>query len=1656
MKIRSNKKATGHGTDQFQRSQHARSIGLTAFDVRLAEVIDSPNDLEGMAQAVRRIGGCVRACVQVQGSNSSFDQWLQEVEVSINRFAELSQTHHTLNFFSATGGSSVYPAFARPIKANLRSQVLAKIDAAMGVVILHSLVIGRIIPSAATAAWARLQGCGAPRAGRHPDWEECANAFPSNLSEVQAVLQKYSDPQLIGFLKVYQEGLRGELPHPSALIEQGGKFSAIAGHKYPSDGGLIRIGEENRQAQNRALTDPPPSYVGWLMQRANMAGHLGHLGSEGRWEKQSIEELRHVCSYIVKAAATESKKSDRFALFACLSLASGLPANLLLRVNLTPNTDLWFDPAGGTLHWCLLRVLDNELAKELSHDRLESRHIVDIWLPLLVAGTARQLVENHRDAISIGELLTGSREEDEQLKFLDAYREWLTSLGPSSLHRVYDARWARSLGQVYRFVANDSVAAFMSLDFEECATGMLHYLKFTSGFVHGKTEAAYLKLGLGPPVPLSECSRAIGSSGAMNFEQFLQGLSTLLSDRAELLLALNSAESISTCCDIYNQINDCDHLLELCLTGGRDKHFERLTWGQLHGHPKYILKADKDLENYTKFRLLPVHAVLRASLDLHVEASEVFCRRVEALGGHSRSPRGRNFDDRSPHRVFFARANQIIKEGRCYILRSLVSRTSLEQVCEKYLNGQLNVGRHTILTHAAQTQTDPWLWKCLSGHHRGFVEPFSDGMGVSPRRAMALLEHAVDEMFAPLMKALPQTAKRGTLSLLDLTGRLPDPSQKPAIGAAMQSRLLRAPFDGYTLPAARVIDHLSQLLSTGCGPEHRGARLLLNLHVVNWVRLADCELVWQSPAPFLSASVGCGCVTWRRPNTSSEYRVPLAPSTLIAMGDLHTRHPRDWQTDCTEAARWLRFVLPRLSWSSNDATVLGQLDALLIRWMRVHLPPLVLAVVDPVSISPTASTATFCALVNGHLPEALDQEVLVLPRPKPRGVSNIRKGTSAFQQLVALVHEHADPATHKGEDWQLMKDLAGAASEIDVSGDLSAPAMRDCILAEAELWKGSKGGRIQVSTFSTYLYLLNPALAHICPIHNLKEWFDEWRGLMAYLIVQPGEQNREKTEALNAQRLTAAKRILGTLSRCGFSIPSDLFEGQEAAKRGQRPRDSAASVVLGYAHRVRCRNLMTSHFDYDPLLSELAGLYTDLRFEGGLRSLECAVLPIEAIDDLGRLVVTTDGFSSLKSDNARRFVFLTSELTEMFKSTTKLVKASHPGAKWLFLFEDREDWTLVVNIEKAFSAALKQATGDSKAVPHSARSVRALACILPKWEHHLGAMLQGTSDLPEFLEFEGHILEWGFELLASILRETGHSHPLTYLKYYFALGDLVLGFLNQAQLLRFGNVASLIGNARPEYRSAFVKARQRGGTSFHEVQWLIKKELQRTALPSLAMPARASLVPSKQLATPTQGLVRATKCSKIAYLAARFAGHPSTSAAHDFEVETVAARELERLLQCQVDIALMARHQGQPSSRGLKAEVSFLKSRAGYRLVQSIEAVEKNLLVGFLEDLSPKRTYKSVSPTLDLLKVRLLRYLAVLPPELGLLIQFSPSGLPPEALQQIAQLSPRLHLGSGDSDLGRRPRLSLVHQDAPANLVLRARRTSGVRCVLASTLLLNQ
>jgi hypothetical protein len=333
------------------------------------------------------------------------------------------------------------------------------------------------------------------------------------------------------------------------------------------------------------------------------------------------------------------------------------------------------------------------------------------------------------------------------------------------------------------------------------------------------------------------------------------------------------------------------------------------------------------------------------------------------------------------------------------------------------------------------------------------------------------------------------------------------------------------------------------------------------------------------------------------------------------------------------------------------------------------------------------------------------------------------------------------------------------------------------------------------------------------------------------------------------------------------------------------------------------------------------------------------------------------------------------------------------------------------------------------------------------------ALITGEAHVRQCVAFCRALQGRGVEHLVMVIVRVGHGHPVTFLKYYFPVWDLLLSLFARASLTQYPDPTPLLRRHLPAKSvNALVQARRRAaktGVAFDAWCWALRYAGRLLALPRLQ-------VEEMQGAKTGASRVKESRVNdvkdseKVRYLALRLTGLDSIASAHASALPNSMAARLEGLLGSMNAKSLRRRLQSGSGGRGQDAEVKALRSKLGKALLERLMLMPSQLLDEFGQALVTERSARLGVKSVGSVAAQLLGYLGYLPSSLGLMVQFGHNHGSPEEQVRLDQHRPRLRVGPLISGLGPLPRVSVVDADDGDNRVKRARLTSNVRCAIAA------
>jgi len=975
-----------------------------------------------------------------------------------------------------------------------------------------------------------------------------------------------------------------------------------------------------------------------------------------------------------------------------------------------------------------------------------------------------------------------------------------------------------------------------------------------------------------------------GSTIVIDTGRFVAGWASLQADTSLAWQRLDEAATVHDLATTFTALSR-HRLLAFCtLTLHRAQRLERLTAGALLSDLEFGLLADKDVDAYRRFRLVPYVAPVReilAAVTADVDLLRAKCAKLGLdLSGQLGAPGGA-----LPRRtaLFFGLRPDPANPHR--LIRVRLAKGDVDTLAKKNWGRPANVGRHFLINALLAARLDVSTVATATGHAHIGAESFSDSTGVAPAAVHADLRRGLTSVVA----GLGLMAVAGPFG----TGRVAQPARAPAPRVATDpyvtprldaaGRVLPSPFDPHTLPALAVVSHVWRVLTERAllkelGPAE-GTLCAVALDGIHPQDLAEA-----------CAAQGIGksaCLTFRRAGCHAEISLPLCARTILAI-QAHPQAHIGSDTQFAAVGRWLQQECGCLAWPEHPQEAFLAFYACAARFHRFHGAPAVLA---------AASRALPAAAANRRSMLRLAAKSAVAPVvvadfvPVRIGASRQRvRSRAALAQIQRALSAPASIRAAAGEEQARARKLDGVLAHIDIAGDLPAQRAVEALRAECALWldprqRAAKAGR-QFSSLYTYASEIFVGLRMLAPGEDLSTWdapdFVDWQARVAAAQAEPGD---------SAPKLFGLRRfLLMGRDHLQWDVPDALVNGESPLRADPRRRSAAASLILAGDYAV-AEAIVRRRLAEWPRLLEAALLELELRRHVSSRTGERVTLAADCLTpESARLVLRNAGYSDKKSRNSIRLSTVPPALAQAIRMRSAVPDATGETRTHLFLDSKGEDWTTADAVHTVVTDALVAATGDATLRAHSSRAAAACALAFSGWEAAARTI------------FTGHgvagALSWPRpESPSAVVRtaiEMGVGHARTFLTYYCPIWP-VLRAVEVNRLLAAhpptpAFIAAALGDTQT-VRAARSRARQ-AGEAFSAWDAIGRLAADRAALQPLE---ETSLPPVFAPAAQAAGFPAANTLAR--YVLARSTGTPRDVAAQEHGIPIHLANHIDSHLE---------------------------------------------------------------------------------------------------------------------------------------------------------------
>jgi hypothetical protein len=1112
--------------------------------------------------------------------------------------------------------------------------------------------------------------------------------------------------------------------------------------------------EEGKEAAKGPL-------VRWCFRRSIKGWSPGATGLNG-WTWLSPLELQRTAKKIVQAANGGDDLTRRLAALLLLSLATGLPLRLLLRLPFAPNGDIWYDVPNGWVEWSLDVLVSREaIPRAILRNGNEPESIVRYAIPAWAAEIIRGI---ESAAPTVGERLCPGLD-------LDSIRSrcWrLIGAETDNPRKPYFSRFAYSLGAAILEATGDSVAAaYASLDFRHLAPSELNYLCFPKVRLFDAVQKTYERLGLGAAEDIRP-DGYVGSPLALRQEVYRAVVKSLAAELQRLDLGSAKSADFDAVVKIFNRRAKLVAALFTLLIGERGSCLERRTVAAVFGHPELAIIYDKETENAAE-RPIPLIPRLRHLLEAYLGDVQYLAKRAYREGHRRVAQRLEDLAAlRRPNMSVFVLGMQMKDEG--YQLAP-IRACDVDEVLRVY-DIERNAGRHYWLSFLAGAQFPAYLRRALAGHGTKAGQAFHSSAGLVP---LAVLNE-LRQLFEAEATACELPSQ--WLSLGKYIGVAGLPTVRPPTSGQIRDAAIDAYVRkdrrnagrgrrSFCLQSVAYYSHACAIRRAALhrvNGLHPGAVLLLTLTLNDG--LYDpflCEQAWHAltkgDATHLANTVWCELEL-----KCGRKRIfaPLQPSMLMLNELRHTVDQIDFLAARNLLVAWLRDAAPEVVWPGTGEESFAALCGFGLQLALFELPVWIVTAeaqtlgAASISLSSLERSAFQLPLRLSDTPEKRPRQ-----RHRARSASNLDEVLRRLNRLASLKKRHGEDRKRKRKLSQLMV-LMRACFTVHFP---MVDAVCEYLIAECAV-RPTHGDPIVVGTMAGYLGGLRISLEKRLLIHPLEMTGNDWIEFLNELE-KAAKDNKLEFDP------SSIRRFARYWQSQGASVPPEIFSGAND-QQTERSAWSTASTFVWKHEWTRVCTLVLGSNSLGSVHDEVCRAYLALLWIAPARANETNYLRLEDLDnEVNQIVVTSSGFAHLKGgDDSRRVIHLSREISRQLSALRARLRSISPSRKYFFFDgEDPGADTEFINMEARTSRALREVTGDPTVRRHSLRGRAECALLLNDVDQFVQAHLDARySAASEQLPSRGGMDAWRRPTYAA--SEAGH-HPLTAISTYLAIWPLI-------------------------------------------------------------------------------------------------------------------------------------------------------------------------------------------------------------------------------------------------------------------------------------------
>lgn len=1600
----------------------------------LLRAVGVPSNLTGAAHCITGIQSCVKAATDLW-PHETLKQWTlvtTEMETAMQSAARAEVLSVQLFIKSENTTLDQFLGCRQPF---VREGPSFEANGLLGKALLNAAARNEELPKDLLSGLQTLNRARQGKGKRSKDWDKLLEADFTHTGALRKILEVLPhDSPARGFINCAISALDASIVSPEfiALAQPASSHEIQSIDPVNSNKTKkFRTGQET-QSKEKANPDPTPDIAARLA-AADYSSFPEKLGLPHK-DQMLVGDFAQATARLRNFVENGSPRERGFAVLAIASAVTGCTDEIALMLQFRHGHSIWMNLERGAWAWdfAIFRNSRELVSMPRAVEPVYCPWPALIDQPLQAAKARCPGAKNLKDLILC---IQGTDHFD-----VKDFRQFLRNCGHPS-HPPHRARFARSMLPIYLYVTgSDMTGALMAGFFPATAPAAPYYFGPTYATLISRVSKAYDYLGLGAPsILFSESGRA-GCQKVLESAKLQEGWRQLTSEinlaRAKAICSITK-EHLYECCNYWMSLLCAAFVIQ---TGHRGTRLECLTAGALLLHPNAMLVHDKDEGERVQPRLIPkttaTHKILMSASECHL-----------TMAGLRADPCTKGSLSLEVTDLVFVEWTSDQNTTLC----AAISTSDVAKHTGKFFASDVNFGRSQWVTYLDEDGCDRWLIRSLTGHTRDVTRTHGPYFDVPPlvvaSRLCVEMEKTGTNIFGSTdfrigithaLKLKPASIRR-IVNMMPASNPIPDP------------RALLNPLSVDTLIDWHAVEHLSSDLLAGEIDAHHNVLAVLHLLLIDLVPLASvCINAITDTSNVLRTIHNYSGLQWQRSHFIHPNWYPIRDTSVRLLAQ-----KSDAVISETELIKLVCVAIRKTSycrWPSSDAACWAVLSEIPIGFRRLDFSPSMCTVSSSSVAAPCLSELSNHRLAGAPvLPLSSAPSVRVHNKKSPQKSDDVAFLITTLGIYTSNIERHGE---RQARAVKCLRDLDDPA----ISWTPFGLWIKTWVVDELKRSRDDAKFCYQISTIQTYAITLLIAQAKIDLSIDPTDWEDDewitWVSLTdssCYSEVNQQPDNAEQQD-LHPRAKSAIAAMVESLRRRREYVPTEVSGQVKIPQKNIQPYGSASSHLIGAADYANALAIFQNwHADYpaDCAMGELRKMVSEMV---PLRAADGSSLTTRCITPNGGLVIERVGYNNHKTDNAIRIVPLSEANASLLREKIAGLEA-YFGERLLLFRGDgspasgKRDQRLCADL----SSALKEATGDVKARPHSVRAATLQEISWPGWQQISRQLLNHEATADECqLWLTGLQADW--MRLSRAAAAAGQGDLRSALGHYLAGWLMVYAVMANARLHDREpgpNFLKQLGLNPDAMRQARSRAQRRAddassiNESWDTWRWVSQQLVKyKGQPPALVQPNQALLTdhvahpPTPKAATPP-----INDTDRLAYLAIRALGLSKEEALEATEIPLSIAMGLEHAIPPDELVAIAVRRNRQgPRPRGQKANIDMAQSENGATLLSWLQAMD-SAEYSMIRQVFFRGEHERVRlPD----KVTFWRQVAEsVPPCLSIHVKIGSKHLTPAEISALTQLAPAVKV-LPDPRIGERPVISLFERDNK-NVVTSARLTAVAR-----------